>query len=113
MFRSSVFELCASSGQEIVGLLARANDTRIYHTEAYEAWELDAYCEDDNRGRDLQVSAFVFRALLGAFSRTDIQPPLPARSVRKEAMSVAMLAVHACFCSSRSRLHAVPYYLSI
>eukprot|EP00903_Cladosiphon_okamuranus_P014237 g13226.t1 len=48
--------------QEIVDLLARANDTRIFHTAALEPGELDDYCEDDNRS--LQVPDVVNKSAL-------------------------------------------------
>ena len=51
---SSLLNYDTSPGQEIVDLLARANDTRIYHTSATEPGELDAYSNDDKNSK-LQV----------------------------------------------------------
>lgn len=62
--------------QEIVDLLARANDTRIYHTAATEPGELDAYSEDDNPEEKLQVRAarvvFVFFCVVVFLKRMQI-----------------------------------------
>lgn len=39
--------------QELYDLLARGDDTRIYHTDALEPTELEAYCMDDNHALEV------------------------------------------------------------
>lgn len=39
--------------QELYDLLARGDDTRIYHTDALEPKELEAYCMDDKHALEV------------------------------------------------------------
>eukprot|EP00752_Nemacystus_decipiens_P005087 g4616.t1 len=61
--------------QEIVDLLARANDTRIYHTAATEPGELDDYCKDNPQLKvpDVVSKSALCRLLLEADSGQGVE----------------------------------------
>ncbi|CAM9269559.1 unnamed protein product [Ectocarpus sp. 4 AP-2014] len=81
--------------QELYDLLARGDDTRIYHTGALEAEELEAYCVDDEHDLELpdvigkrelcRLLLQTDRRLIKAYlrdHRAQIERPLEGRTIK-------------------------------